>query len=990
MLRLHQVAVALWHYITAFWNHSIRRQLVLSFGLLIILVMMSFSCVMYVYQKEFLYKTDTERAKGLVHALAASSGALVMASDVQGLQRILSGFARLPDIQSAMIFSSQGQLVAASHVNGFNHRPDLPKFNQQENTVVLLDSAALLDVAAPIRFERQAVAWARVELKRQSSNINLQHLKWTGVQYSLLALAASFLLSALLAWRLTRRLYQLITVTLSVERGQRGVRCAVSAHDEVGKLGKHFNHMLDTLSQSELALSRMNRLYAAWTESSEIIVRQKNAQLLLTNICQILANRVPFDLVWVGVSDVDGWVDSIAHSGTSAAYLDNIKVSVDPSRSGSCGPVSKVLRTGNYQVINQFLHDTGAYWHTEASRYGFNSVAAFPLFRAGKVYACIAVYSVEPDFFTQALISLMSGLANDVTFALENIDRETQQHKAAIKLEQAATVFEFSKEGIVVTDAECNIISVNKSFSEITGYTNAEVLGSNPKLLASGMHDSRFYQEMWDTVHQTGSWQGELWNKRKNGEIYPEALTIISVKNEHGAVMNYLAIFSDISERKSAEARILQLANYDVLTGLPNRILFNDRLKQALILGQHKQSPLSLLFLDIDRFKQINDTLGHGAGDQLLQIVAQRLSQCVREQDTVSRQGGDEFIVVLPGTSADEAGLVAQNILQHVLQPYVIAEHDLRITVSIGIAAYPEHAQDAETLVKHADVAMYQAKAGGRNRYLYFDPVMNTSAYERLQLETALRSALERNEMRIVYQPQVNLSSGKISGCEALVRWQHPTLGLIYPEKFIPLAEETGLIVSINDWVLEQAIRQCHLWQQSGYTAVKMSVNFSALQFGQSDLVLQLTELLNKYQVSPAMLDIELTESILMQGVERTLTNLHALAALGVTISIDDFGTGYSSLSYLKRFPIQQLKIDRSFIRDVTTDPSDATMVRTIILMAKSLKLHIIAEGLENKAQVTFLQQCGCERAQGYYFWKPLTAEAFEKLFAQQDIFEHA
>lgn len=582
----------------------------------------------------------------------------------------------------------------------------------------------------------------------------------------------------------------------------------------------------------------------------------------------------------------------------------------------------------------------------------------------------------------------MSGLANDITFALENIDRETQQQIAAEKLEQAATVFEFSKEGIIVTDAERNIVSVNKSFSEITGYSATEVLGCNPRLLASGLQNGGFYQEMWDLIHRYGSWQGELWNKRKSGEIYPQALTIICVKNDQGSVMNYLAIFSDITERKSAEERIQQLAHYDVLTGLPNRILFNDRLQQALTMEQQDQSALSLLFLDIDRFKQINDTLGHGVGDQLLQMVAQRLKKCVREQDTVSRQGGDEFIVVLPNTKAVEAGQVAQTILEHLQQPYVIEHHDFLITVSIGIATYPEHAQDAETLVKYADVAMYQAKACGRNRYLHFDAAMNTSSYERLQLETALRNALERDEMRVMYQPQVDLTTGKITGCEALVRWQHPTLGLIYPEKFIPLAEETGLIVTINNWVLEQAVRQCYLWQQSGCMPVKMSVNFSAIQFGQSDLVMQLTTLLNRYHVSPAMLDIELTESTLMQGVERTLTTLHELAALGVMISIDDFGTGYSSLSYLKRFPIQQLKIDQSFIRDVTTDPSDATMVRTIVLMAKSLKLQMIAEGLEHAEQVTFLRQCGCERGQGYYFWKPLSADVFEKILLEQHGFE--
>jgi diguanylate cyclase (GGDEF)-like protein/PAS domain S-box-containing protein len=595
------------------------------------------------------------------------------------------------------------------------------------------------------------------------------------------------------------------------------------------------------------------------------------------------------------------------------------------------------------------------------------------------VYGCIAVYSSERNFFSPELIGLMGGLAGDITFALDNLDRESQQRAAAIKLEQAATVFEYSKEGIIVTDADNKIVSVNRSFVEITGYSAEEVIGRNPNILSSGHQGRDFYERMWAEIAETGSWQGEMWDRRKNGEVYPEALTIIRVKNVEGTVINHLAIFSDISERRLAQERIQQLAHYDVLTGLPNRVLFSDRLEQAMIFAQRNHSKISLLFLDIDRFKQINDTLGHGVGDQLLQSVGQRLLECVREQDTVSRQGGDEFIVVLADADAEGAELVADKIMHNITQPYMIEQHDLRITASIGIAVYPDHAQDCESLIKYADVAMYQAKESGRNCYLRFDPTMNASSYERLQLETALRGALERDELRIFYQAQVNLSDGRVVGCEALVRWQHPSLGMIYPEKFIPLAEETGLIVAINYWVLEQAVKQCRVWRDAGFEFLTMSVNLSALQFRQHNLLQQIRDLLQKYAVPASVLDLELTEGILMQGVERTLATLHELAAMGVIISIDDFGTGYSSLSYLKRFPIQQLKIDQSFVRDVTTDASDATMVRTIILMAHSLRLQVIAEGVETQEQVAFLRQCGCERAQGYHFSRPVAAAEFEK-----------
>jgi diguanylate cyclase (GGDEF)-like protein/PAS domain S-box-containing protein len=685
-------------------------------------------------------------------------------------------------------------------------------------------------------------------------------------------------------------------------------------------------------------------------------------------------------LVWIGVPGDDGWVHPVALSGISSDYLNIIRVSMDAAKQEGQGPASTAILAGAHKVFNHFLEDANAYWHKAAVKFNFNSVGAFPISRGGKIYGCIAVYSSELNFFSSEHIDLMSGLADDITFALDNLDREQQQRIAAIKLEQAATVFEYSKEGIMVTDVNNKIISVNRSFVEITGYAAEEIVGQDPKILSSGLQPPEFYDSMWAVIAETGSWQGEVWDRRKNGEVYPEALTIIRVKNAEGAIINHLAIFSDISERKIAQERIQQLAHYDVLTGLPNRVLFSDRLEQAIISAQRNHTNIALLFLDIDRFKQINDTLGHGVGDRLLQNVGQRLLGCVREQDTVSRQGGDEFIVVLSDAGSAGAELVAQKILQSILQPYVIEQHDLRITASIGIAIFPDHAQDSESLIKYADVAMYQAKESGRNCYLSFHPAMNESSYERLKLENALRGALERDELCVYYQAQVNLQDGRIVGCEALVRWLHPTLGMIYPDKFIPLAEETGLIVSINHWVLEQAIKQCRAWRDAGFNALTMSVNLSALQFRQHNLLQQVKGLLDKYELPPGVLDLELTEGILMQGVERTLATLHELSAMGVILSLDDFGTGYSSLSYLKRFPIQQLKIDQSFVRDVITDASDATMVRTIILMAHSLKLDVIAEGVETQEQAEFLMQSGCERAQGYHFRRPVTAEEFELL----------
>ncbi len=988
MVGLRKLLQHLLKHSSAFLGYSVRRQLVVSFGLVTLLVMVSFSYLMLIQQHDFLYDTDEHRAKGLASALAASSASLVLTNDIAGLQEVLGGVTETPDLNFALVLSPQGEVLGATNPKLIgNYTKDSTSkhlLTAPAEFNVLISNEALIDVAMPIHIGNTHLGWVRVEMSRQASNANLYRIGLISAGFSLAAVIMSFLLAAWLSWRLTKKFYHLIDVMKAVENGSREVRAIITAKGEVGKLAQSFNRMLDTLSHSERELGRINRLYAAWTESSEVIVRQKDEQLLLNSICQILAERVEFKLVWIGILQEDGWARPLAANGVSIGYLDTIGVSIDGRLPEGQGPCAMALRTGLHQVSNQFLEDANAYWHNAALRFNFNSVGAFPLSRNGQVRSFIAVYSSEPNFFSPELIGLMNGLAGDITFALDNLDREHEQRAAAIKLEQAATVFEYSKEGIMVTDADNKIISVNRSFVEITGYSAEEVIGQDPRILSSGLQSPEFYENMWSTIAESGSWQGEIWDKRKNGEIYPEALTIIRVRNAAGEIINHLAIFSDISERKLAQERIQQLAHYDVLTGLPNRILFSDRLQQSIVSAQRHRSKVALLFLDIDRFKQINDTLGHGAGDNLLQIVGERLLECVREQDTVSRLGGDEFIVVLNDAGSDGAELVAQKILQSILQPYPLDGHELRITTSIGIAVYPDHADSAENLIKYADVAMYQAKECGRNCYRHFNPSMNESAFERLKLETALRGALERNELCLYYQPQVSLEDEHIVGCEALVRWQHSELGMINPEKFIPLAEETGLIISISDWVLEQAIKQCSLWRQAGFKDLTISVNLSALQFRQPGLVHQVKRLLETYDLPPSLLDLELTEGILMQGVERTLTTLHELSAMGVILSIDDFGTGYSSLSYLKRFPINQLKIDQSFVRDVTNDASDATMVRTIILMAKSLRLDVIAEGVETKEQAEFLYQSGCERAQGYHFKRPVSALAFEALLVQE------
>jgi diguanylate cyclase (GGDEF)-like protein/PAS domain S-box-containing protein len=939
---------------------------------------------MFTHQRDFLYTTETNRTVRLANVLASSSASWVLANDLAGLQEVILGFSGTQDLKFANVLSMRGEVLGSTnpnHIGRFTTDPiSRNLLTSPAQQKVLIDQSSLLDVAVPIMAGERHIGWARVEMTRASSNANLWLLGLSGFSFSLLAVVAAFLVATWLARRLTRNLYHLMKVTNAIEQGRHDVRSTISNKDEVGKLAHGFNRMVDALSDSELKLGRLNQFYAAWAECSEIIVRENNEQILLNSICQILANRVPFELVWIGVPDQGGWIYPVASGGAGLDYLSEIRVSIDAEIAEGNGPLGTTIREGMPNIVNDFLHEKQAYWVPLATKYNYHSVAAFPIFKQGRPYGGIAVYSAELNFFNAELITLINGLADDISFALTKLELERQKLADVIKLEQAAQVFEHSKEGILVTDANKKITSVNKSFTEITGFTPEEAIGQNPRLLASGRHDAAFFKQVWEALATTGSWQGELWNRRKSGEIYPESLTIISVKGDAGAVINYIGIFGDISERKLAEERIQQLAHYDVLTGLPNRLLFSDRLEQSLINAQRNQSKVALLFLDLDRFKQINDTLGHDIGDALLKMVAQRLISCVREQDTLSRQGGDEFIAVLPDADIAGAELVAAKMLDAIIQPYLINQHEFRISSSIGIAVYPDQAQDAESLIKYADVAMYQAKDSGRNKYLRFDPSMNASSHERLQLENGLRTAVDRQELRLYYQPQIDLIDGRIIGCEALVRWQHPELGMISPATFIPLAEETGLIMPISDWVLEEALRQARVWRDAGLPEITVAVNLSALQFRQRILNEQVGALLKKYKLPPHVLDLELTESILMQGIDSALSMLHELSIMGVGLSIDDFGTGYSSLSYLKRFPIQKLKIDQSFVRDITTDSNDATMVKTIILMAHSLKLHVIAEGVETEAQADFLRASGCEQAQGYLFGRPVAADEFTKL----------
>jgi diguanylate cyclase (GGDEF)-like protein/PAS domain S-box-containing protein len=537
----------------------------------------------------------------------------------------------------------------------------------------------------------------------------------------------------------------------------------------------------------------------------------------------------------------------------------------------------------------------------------------------------------------------------------------------------AKNILEYSSESMMVTDAQNKILFVNPAFEIVTGYSADEVIGKNPRILQSGMHDKQFYEKMWNDIKQYGVWKGEIWNKRKDGELYLEWLTISVVKDQTGNVTNYVAIFSDITEHKRNMEQLTKLALYDPLTNVPNRYLLEKRLESIIRMSKKHNQSFALLFLDLDRFKNINDTLGHRMGDMLLKETAQRLKGMLRKQDTIARFGGDEFVIILPNLKhIREAVYMAENIVESLKRPFYFNHQEVYISTSIGISVYPYDGTDKETLIRMADRAMYQAKKNGRNQFALYHDGMNSNGRQLFQLETALRKAFDRGEFELYFQPQVDMRTKQIRAVEALIRWNHREKGVISPGKFIPLAEESGLIAPISDWIMMQACE--HLKQlQLHFPYVKMSINISPIYFQQIDFLEKLQKTIESVNVNPRSLELELTESAVMPHAAQSVSRLTTLKTMGISIAIDDFGTGFSSLSYLQRFPIDVLKIDQSFIKQLSQYQEDLAIVKAIIMMAHSLQIQVVAEGVETEKQYQILEKQHCDFVQGYYVSNPLS-----------------
>ena len=554
----------------------------------------------------------------------------------------------------------------------------------------------------------------------------------------------------------------------------------------------------------------------------------------------------------------------------------------------------------------------------------------------------------------------------------------SQQLRDEQQLSLAAKVFEASLEAIFVTDADYQIIAANPSCERLTGFSRDELIGHRPREFLSNRYDEDVVDALSAQIAADGYWEGELWNRRKNGAVYPCLVSMVMVADEQGCPKYYIGFFKDLTESFSAKKRIEELAYTDALTGLPNRLLLAERVEQAMALADRNASCFAILFLDLDRFKHINDSLGHMFGDRVLVEVAERLGACVRQVDTAARLGGDEFVLLLNQTDTRGAETAAQRVLHELSRPFLLDDMAFSLSCSIGIALYPEDGKSIDDLIKNADSAMYYAKERGRSGFRFYQKQMNIDLLSRMKLDHAMRLALQDERFRLHYQPQVELVHNRVVGAEALLRWHDPELGDVSPAQFIPVAEDSGAIVSIGNWVMAEAIRQASIWHRQGWS-MNVAVNVSALQFEQANFVQQVSDLLHRSGLPAARLELELTESILIRDADEALKRLEALAQLGVALSIDDFGTGYSSLGYLKRFPIHKLKIDRSFIRDIPDDESDVAIVHAIINLAQALKLKVIAEGVETSAQAGFLRHAGCHEFQGFFCSAALPADAFEQ-----------
>ncbi len=846
--------------------------------------------------------------------------------------------ALVADVRGAIIASTQPSLIgtAAEKANS-----DIPSAPPATGSTWVSERSGLVISAYPISGAsagggmRQAGARGALFMVADPAPLLAERAAATRawlLRVSWMALALALVAWALVHVLVSRRLGRLMHAVGAFRQQMSGISSGarssgVRGKDEIGQLGRAFDEMMRA---QETSTSRARLLTQA--------VEQSGASVIIT--------------------DRNGVIEYVNTAFTTITGY---------SREEAIGR--------NPGMLSANQTDSGVY------------ADLWDMLKAGKTWRGELLNrrkNGEP-YWDSVIITPVLGEQGDITNFVAVQEDVTERKKVEQTLLLNAHILSSVNEGIAVTDVQQKFCFVNPAFSAISGYSAEEVIGKSPKLLSSGLMEKTFYGQMWSAIGEDGRWQGEIIDRRKNGESFPEWLSISVLKDEHGEITHYVSVFSDISERKAAERRITHMAQHDFLTGLPNRMLLLDRMEQSLSLARRDRRKVAVMFLDLDRFKHINDMLGHVIGDKLLQELSGRLARAVRTGDTVSRLGGDEFVVMLPDIArAEEISGIAEKVLENVAGKCIIDGHEVEVTTSIGIAIFPDDGNDGYEMLQHADAAMYHAKQNGRNNYHFFTSDMNRRALERLLIERKLRRALERDEFALYYQPQIDLKSRRMVCVEALLRWNDAESGeMIPPARFIPITEENGMITSIGEWVLREACRHISARRNMGLPDIPVAVNLSMVQFRQKDLAKSVRSILDAHGVSPTLLELEITETAVMQDAETAISVLKDLKDMGVRLAMDDFGTGYSSLSYLRRLPIDRLKIDQSFVRDIAQDPDDAAIVSTIISMARSLKLNVLAEGVETDEQLSFLNRHGCDEGQGYYFSVPLPHDEFAGSFGK-------
>ncbi|MDP8567401.1 bifunctional diguanylate cyclase/phosphodiesterase [Methylophilus aquaticus] len=728
---------------------------------------------------------------------------------------------------------------------------------------------------------------------------------------------------------------------------------------------------------------RQAQLYLALRQCNQAIVRCQSRQALFEQICRIIVVFGHAKMVWIGELDADNeTILAVATYGEGTDYLNRVTISANMDIASGRGPCGLSIATDNPCWVDDFLNDSRTVmWHQHAAQFGWAACASLPLHCAGKVVGCLSLYADQPGAFDSEVQNLLLEMAADIDFALDRfaIESERAQYRESLRLneEHARQVLENALDAVINIDAYGVITEWSGSALRIFGYTRDEVLGRNlAEVIVPPVHREAHATGMQRLLqsgepHLIGKLI-EITALRRDGAEFPVELTIASIARdgEH----YFSAFVRDISRRKASEARITYLANYDALTGLPNRNHLNECVRKEIQRAQQFQTQFALMFLDLDHFKDVNDSLGHSFGDSLLIELAQRFQALLRHDDVICRLGGDEFVFLIHGADHQAAKEMVERLLCVIDEPIQIEQYQLSVSASIGITLYPDDGEDIESLQRNADVAMYRTKKESRNGYRFFSSTMQIQSARNLQLVNALRQAITLEQLAVFYQPQIDLQTQEVIGVEALLRWTHPELGPISPAEFIPLAESSGLIMSIGGWVLEQAVQQIQCWHAEGFENMRVAVNLSSIQFRNPELPVLVAKVLEKHALSPAFLELELTEGVALEDPVGAMTMMDALDQLGVRLSIDDFGTGYSSLSYLKKFKVYKLKIDQSFVRDISTDEEDKAIVIAIIHLARSLGLKTIAEGVETPSQQDFLQSHGCDEMQGYLLSRPLSS----------------